>query len=93
MKARKLRDIKFAVNSVVLNILFVCLKLPLALAYVKSSKPFETHTVYAVGAAFLFYLNFSVSFCVHLVSNAIFRREVVRIAKNLKYSNSDSDRT
>jgi Na+(H+)/acetate symporter ActP len=93
MKNRKIKDIKFAINSIVLNILFICLKIPFTCIYIKSSQPFVTDTIYALVTFFLFYVNFSISFFAHLASNSIFRNEVIVMAKFWKKNQTVSGTT
>jgi hypothetical protein len=82
LRERKARDVKFAVNSVFLNVFSATLQIPIALQYILIIA--STHSLFFMIILFLFYLNFSVTFFVHFTFNSIFRREfflMTRIAK------------
>lgn len=84
MKARRIRDIKLAFNSVVLNILFILLSSPLVVynLYPKNLLPDIADFLEAL-AILAFYLNFSLHFWVHLCVYSVFRNEFL-ILLNLK---------
>ena len=71
---RKSRDAMFALTSLTFNILFIVLKMPLLVCLIIG---FEFINVYVLEFSILFYfLNFSIGFFVHFVSNSLFRREL-----------------
>ena len=71
---RTSRDLKFAISSIAFNVVFVVLKMPLVIMIVLSS--YYTLNQNAFTTTFLLYfVNYSISFFVHLASNSIFRRE------------------
>ena len=76
VRRRKSRDFKFAVTSLTFNFLFIALKLPLCLHYVLSSLGVDVPYDFFLIASLLFFINSSISFLVHFVSNSIFRKEL-----------------
>ena len=71
---RKSRDRMFAITSLIFNFSFIVLKLPLVICLsigVSLISNFVLQT-----ATLLFFLNFSISFLFHFVSNHLFRREL-----------------
>ena len=81
---RKSRDFKYAVSSVTLNIMFIVLKLPLVIFNILSSFYSYNDVYFYNGSLFLFYLNMSLSFFVHLVTNSLFRQEFFTLLSFLK---------
>ena len=72
----KRRRFKFAFNSVILNIMFIVLILPLLLSYIiPKNADFNVSDMINTICFTLFYLNFALHFWVHLICNSIFRRE------------------
>ena len=84
---RKNRDTKFAITSLAFNFLFIALKMPLAIA---TTIGYVNISLYFLSAAtLLYFIYYSSSFFVHLVSNTLFRRELfilLRIQKPLSGS-------
>ena len=76
----KQRDIKFAVTSVVLNVLFFVFNLPVCVFYLVNNyitlEDVDASLVYSI-TLFCYYLNFSVVFYVNLMSNHFFRHELL----------------
>lgn len=72
---RRARDVKFAMNSIILNVLFIVLKTPATLIYVIKIEDFFTRYYWLTSCTIPFFLNFSITFFVHLITNSIFRRE------------------
>ena len=93
MKSRKAKDIKFAISSIVLNVLFILLTSPQMLNYIITFSDKTTSALYAYSTVLIYSVNFSKSFFAYLVSNSIFRREIkkmvnrilMRIMKFIKY--------
>ena len=78
---RKSRDRKYAISSLTLNILFIILKLPLLVFYILSAY-YSYYNLYFYKIAFLLYfLNMSLSFFVHFITNSVFRREFLILFK------------
>ena len=76
-KERKSRDRKYAVSSVSFSILFIVLKLP-GLVYFTMNAFSGYFDAYFIRIASLtFNLNASLSFFIHLVTNSLFRRELL----------------
>jgi hypothetical protein len=87
LKERRAKDVKFAMNSIFLNVFSAILQTPIALQFIliiaKSKTWFFLITLYFL------YLNFSVSFFIHFAFNSIFRSEfflMVRIKRARKVS-------
>lgn len=76
-KQRKRRDIKFAITSITFNILFIILKLPILIFYILIGLGFPENDNLLIISAIFFYSNYSINFFVHLVSNSMFRRELL----------------
>ena len=76
VQRRKNRDFKFAFTSLTFNFLFITLKLPLVLYYILNGAGIIMPYYYIYFALLLFYVNSSISFLVHLVSNSLFRKEL-----------------
>jgi hypothetical protein len=86
LKSRREKDAKFALNSVVLNILFVILQVPLVLTYIVPIDDSTTFLVVNTICFFLFCLNYSISFGIYFLSNSIFRNEFMHLIR-LRKSN------
>lgn len=87
---RKSRDRMFALTSLTFNILFIVLKMPLLIC-LTIGFAFLNNYVLEV-AILLYFLNFSIGFFVHFVSNSLFRRELFilfRIRKPVVSSTSN----
>ena len=76
----KQRDIRFAVTSVVLNVLFFVFNLPVCVFYLVNNyitlEDVDASLVYSI-TLICYYLNFSVVFYVNLFSNRYFRHELL----------------
>ena len=92
----KKRDIKFAVISVVLNILFFVFNLPvcvyyLVLTYAEMSVVDANLFFYVT--AIWYYLNFGVVFYVNLSANPVFKNELLVFLHLRKYLDKQSSKT
>ena len=87
MKSRKVKDIKFAVSSIVLDFLFIVLTTPQILTYIIVISDRATLALYGYSTALIFSVNFSKSFFAYLLSNSIFRKELMKIIKSIKSGN------
>jgi hypothetical protein len=76
MKKRRAKEAKFAVNSIILNVLFAILVMPLSLLYLIPIDDVETYKLIFKICILSFYLNYSIGFFTYLVSNSIFRQEL-----------------
>jgi hypothetical protein len=75
-RERKMKDVKFAINSTVLNVLAVIFLLPITMSNLFSFQdPIEQGLFYTT-CLFLLYFNFSNSFFIHFAFNSIFRSEL-----------------
>lgn len=87
--ARKAKDFKFAVNSIVLNILFIALQIPVVLFSLLNITDRPTLAVFGYSAALCFTMNFAKLFFGYFISNSIFRQELFNMVR-FKASSSDS---
>lgn len=73
---RKSRDIRFAVNSIILNILFIVLGMPLVIrSYVFPFEDYYENEYYKTICFIFWYINFTSHFFIGLCVNSLFRRE------------------
>jgi hypothetical protein len=82
-RRRQVRDLKFAFNSVILNILFIVFIIPLILSYILPLD-FSTFNFFNTVSFTLFYLNFALHFWIHLCFNSIFRKEFLILFRIIK---------
>ena len=83
---RKGKEFKFAVTSLTFNCFFIILKMPLALYYILHIAGLKIPSYYFLNiASLLFFINSSISFLVHFISNSIFRRQLVIILRILLF--------
>jgi hypothetical protein len=84
LRERKLKDVKFAVSSIVLNLLDVIFEVPLSLVFLmKFQNPIRFRLLLAI-SLFLFHMSYSISFLIHFTFNRLFRNEfllMLRIKK------------
>jgi hypothetical protein len=90
MKERKVRDVKFAINSVILSLLFIILEMPITVCYLIGFE-FLNPLVVAV-SAMLFYSNYSVSFFTYLIFNSVFRNEFLSLILRKRQISPKNDR-
>lgn len=77
---RKIRDRKWALSSVTLNILFIVLMCPLVFVFMFPDRNDYYNNEFMRAIAFLFYYaNFAAHFFTHLATNLIFRNEILVI--------------
>ena len=72
---RRIRDLKFAFNSVILNVLFILLSTPLVIYYLLPKFDFIMSYYFHTISDAIFYFNFALHFWVHFSFNSIFRKE------------------
>jgi hypothetical protein len=83
-KSRRAKDTKFAISSICLDFLFIVLTTPLMLTYIINiSSNRILFAFFSVSSALMINLNFSKSFFVYLVSNSIFRKELIGLVKSI----------
>ena len=89
---RNNRDFKFAMSSVVFNISFIVFKLPITLVFIVENFIPSLATNYSLLAVVgtIAFINYTSSFFVHLLSNSIFRRELMILFKIHKPTVVDS---
>lgn len=75
--ARKKRELKFGINSVVLNVVFVLLTSPVIVNLIFPHKNHHIDERVQAICLIFFYLNYALNFCTHLCVNSIFRNEFV----------------
>lgn len=71
------RDLKYAFNSVILNVLYILLTTPLVVFYVLTIRDFILSAILNVIFYIFFYLNFALHFWVYLILNSYFRNELL----------------
>ena len=77
---RRKRDKKFAISSLILNVVYILLKSPFFVFYIIYAKNPFGNTYYFFNVSFLLLLvNCSATFFVHLFTNSIFRREFFKL--------------
>ena len=74
---RKYRDRKYAISSITFNITFIILKGPLTIFYIMFGyyslyNPYFYKIIYL-----LYYLDMSMNFFIHMVTNSLFRQELL----------------
>lgn len=87
LSERKSRDKKFAINSIVFNVLFLIFKTPLALVNYIPVENYFTYLYFVSITALLYYANYSMNFFVHFSINSIFRKECLIILRIRKQFN------
>lgn len=82
-RSSRVRDLKFAFNSVIFNVLYIVLTFPLIVIHLarSHSEIGETRFFFLsrLVCFLLFFLNFNLHFWVHFCVNSIFRKEVFRL--------------
>jgi hypothetical protein len=76
IEKRKSRDVNYAINSIVLNILFIVFQVPYVLATIYPSQDPIFTAILNPGSHLWFYFNFCMPFFTYLFSNYLFRREL-----------------
>ena len=80
-KDRRSRDKKYAISSMTLNIMFIICRLPGSTFYILFSF-YSYFDLYLYSfSSLLFYLNSSLGFFVHMLTNSLFRREFLMICR------------
>ena len=87
MAKRKARDVTFAINSIVQNSLFILMLIPFVLISLYPSQTPVFLLIFRPLSIFLFNLNFAMPFFAYLISNSIFRAQLVRFVTSLKRPN------
>ena len=82
-KSRRAKDTKFAISSIVLNLLFILLTTPTEFTYLITIPDRATSVLTSYICILFFNVNFSKSFFVYLVSNSIFRKEFIGFVKSI----------
>jgi hypothetical protein len=72
---RKQKDLRFAFNSIVLNLLDIILEVPILVSYLINIQNPLVHKLFQMTSLFLYCFSYSVSFLVHFLSNRLFRSE------------------
>ena len=82
-KSRKAKDTKFAISSIILDSLFILLTTPQMLSFIITINDRVASSFFMISTALLINLNFSKAFFVYLVSNSIFRKELIGLVKSI----------
>ena len=72
-RQRKIRDMKYAISSISLNVIFISFKTPLIIFPLLPMNEFNYY--FSEIALFLFLFDCSTTFFIHIATNQIFRRE------------------
>lgn len=80
------KDIKFAITSIFLNIVFITLNLPICIIYLDTNS-FDTNSLKYVVSLILFYLTYSVNFYLFVFVNSMFRDEFLAIFRSKTLTN------
>lgn len=75
-RRKLLKDIKFAISSIVLNVTYFLLALPICIADLKYFNPNEMAYIILV-----YYMIYCANFYILMISNSLFRREVFILFK------------
>lgn len=73
MIARRNRDLKFGFSSIMLNVMFIILIIPVSLTYLITIDDFQAYISFFLSAVLLYYVNFGMPFFVHYLTNSVFR--------------------
>ena len=87
---RKKRETKFAITSLIFNILFIVLKMPLLISSIIGYG--TANFIFQQFATLFFYTNFSIGFFIHFASNSLFRSEFLLMMR-LQNSNEIKSNT
>ena len=90
VSTRRSRDFKFALSSLTFNFMFITLKLPIAVIYIFGFYNNSVSDYVFQIAVLLYFINYSNSFFVHMISNSIFRREFFIFIRLRKPNSVDS---
>jgi hypothetical protein len=83
-KKRRIRDMKYAISSIVFNVYFIVFKMPFAISPLIPDENLYFLTV----SLFLFIVNCSSTFFVHLATNSIFCSQLLVIFRFIKPLNN-----
>jgi hypothetical protein len=87
--AQAKKNRKYAINSIVYNIVFTVLKLPIILSFFWSLSDYVSQNYFYSIASTLSHFSFCIGFFVNVATNSIFRKEIIFILK-IKKSNSST---
>ena len=79
VRHRKARELKYAFNSIILNIVFVLCSTPLVVYYILPKTDYLASYVFNTFGFLFFYLNFSLHFWIHLMVNPVFKKELISV--------------
>lgn len=78
---RRARDLRLAYTSVCVNLTQVVFKLPFVVSMLVVNYGLDVNVVVSNTASILFYMTSCVNILVHVVSDSVFRRELVRLVR------------
>lgn len=81
------RDVRFSINTVALNLIFILFNLPVCVIYVFSG--YNTDLI-ALSALYMLYTNFAINFYVFFIVNSFFRNECLIMFKLRKKPSSNN---
>ena len=82
----KSKDIKFAITSISLNIIFLVLNLPVTMLVLFTNSVEELDRLLLSVLSLMFQCNYSLVFYVNLIVNSLFRKEFYKLIKQIKIS-------
>lgn len=80
-RQRRSRDVKFAISSVVFNLIFIVFKCPVVVVYLLAGNGNKLGDVFLNLAMLLFFANSCICFFVHALTNSLFRRELLVLVR------------
>lgn len=79
MRERRTKDLKFALTWIVLDILDVIFQIPFAIMFALNFPDTDNYILYYLIAVLLYDLNFSIRFFTYIMSNHLFKKEILII--------------
>jgi hypothetical protein len=76
LRERRAKDVKFAINSIALNVLAVTFNTPLSISFLITIPDASVYTLFFSICVFFYTVNYSILFFVNLAFNSIFRNEL-----------------
>lgn len=78
-KNRRAKDLKFAVNSIVLDVLFVLFQTPISVVYLVDIPDTVVYTKVVLITGLFYFVNYIIPFFTYILSNSLFRREMLKM--------------
>lgn len=78
-KNRRAKYFKFAINSIVLNVLFVVLQTPISITFFVDIPDANEKTKFVILSSVIYSINYVMPFFAYFISNSLFRSEIIKI--------------